>query len=112
MSEGKGGAADQKKHILRNEIQQEIRCVISLWRARNGIERDEQQRETGGKLPDPVEFEAAILGDCGERLVDDEPGGDDWERVAMKSISGGTRRGEGSSHCGPDTGGSCREREL
>jgi hypothetical protein len=74
--------------------------------------RDERQTDTGGKLPDPIEFEAAVLGDCGERLVDDGPGRDDWVGVAMKSISGGMRGGEGSSHRGPDTGGSCREREL
>ena len=41
-----------------------------------------------------LEFETAVLGDCGERLVDDEPGGDDWVGVAMKSTSGGMRGGK------------------
>jgi hypothetical protein len=52
-----------------------------------------------------IEFETAVLGDCGERLIDNEPGGDDRVGVAMKSISGGMWGGkmrggvEGSVAC-------------
>lgn len=68
---GERGVTDQKKCILRNEI----RSCVSLWGVCNETGRDKRLRETGGKLPSPIEFEAVALGDCEERL--DEPGGDD-----------------------------------